>query len=143
MCPGRYQYCQREGTSPIHVPIDRTYYGPSYNNDEHRNILTNYTNNSDNSVIKGKFKYDYYEDIDGIAGEFLSKGKILARCTGGGEWGPRALGNRSIIADPSDSNTIHRINFAIKQRDFWMPFAPSILEERKEDTLSMQNLRHI
>ena len=68
-----------------------------------------------------------------MAGELLSKGKVLARCTSGGEWGPRALGNRSIIADPQDSNTIHKINFAIKQRDFWMPFAPSMLYERSED----------
>jgi carbamoyltransferase len=63
------------------------------------------------------------------------KGKILARSTGGLEWGPRALGNRSIIADPRDTRVVNKINFAIKQRDFWMPFAPSILDERKADYL--------
>ena len=132
---GYYQYCKREGIHPQHIPIEQTYYGPSYNNDEHKDTLKKYNENNDinNNGIKGKFKYDYYDDIDGIAGELLTKGKVLARCTGGGEWGPRALGNRSIIADPRDSNTIHKINFAIKQRDFWMPFAPSILYERNED----------
>ena len=119
----------REGTDPLHIPVAQTYYGPFYSNEENKAILKN--NNSHG--IRGKFRYDYYDDIDGVAGDLLSKGKVLARCTGGGEWGPRALENRSIIADPRNSNIIHRINFAIKQRDFWMPFAPSILFERSED----------
>jgi carbamoyltransferase len=82
-----------------------------------------------------KWSYDYYDDIDGTVGELLVKGKILARCSGGVEWGPRALGNRSIIADPRDIRVVNKINFAIKQRDFWMPFAPSMLDERKADYL--------
>jgi len=83
-----------------------------------------------------KWRYNLYDDIDGTVGELIVKGKVLARCTGGVEWEPRALGNRSIIADPQDMRLIHKINIAIKQRDFWMPFAPSILEERKDDYLS-------
>jgi carbamoyltransferase len=130
---GYYQYCKREGTEPVQVPIEQTYYGPCYSNEENKEILNNYINNINSMDSRDKFKYDYYDDIDGIAGDLLSKGKVLARCTGRGEWGPRALGNRSIIADPRDSNTIHKINFAIKQRDFWMPFAPSILFERNDD----------
>lgn len=60
----------------------------------------------------------------------LSNGKILARfSTKKFEFGPRALGNRSIIADPRNQDTINIINKKIKVRDFWMPFAPSILEE--------------
>jgi len=46
------------------------------------------------------------------------------------EFGPRALGNRSIIARPDDAMILHTINKFIKVRDFWMPFAPSILAER-------------
>ena len=45
------------------------------------------------------------------------------------EFGARALGNRSIIADPRSFNTIEKINKKIKSRDFWMPFAPSVNEE--------------
>ena len=44
------------------------------------------------------------------------------------EFGSRALGNRSIVADPTSPETIKRINEKIKSRDFWMPFAPSVLE---------------
>ena len=47
------------------------------------------------------------------------------------EFGARAQGNRSIIADPAKIDTVQRLNDKIKNRDFWMPFAPSILEEKK------------
>ena len=126
---GYYEFCLREGIRPEHTPIADTYYGPSYDNDELiKDILVKKNGNS-------KWKYELCHDIDKTAAELIVKGKILARCAGGVEWGPRALGNRSIIADPQDMRIIHKINFAIKQRDFWMPFAPSILEERKEDYL--------
>jgi carbamoyltransferase len=62
-------------------------------------------------------------------GEMLAEGKIVARFNGQEELGPRALGNRSILADPRDLRFIRKLNFAIKQRDFWMPFAASVLEE--------------
>jgi len=61
--------------------------------------------------------------------DFLSKGKILARCAGRMEFGQRALGNRSILADPSNQLIKQKINSAIKNRDFWMPFAPVILDK--------------
>jgi carbamoyltransferase len=125
---GYYEYCLREGIRPEYSPIADSYYGPSYDDEQIKEIL-------DKKTSKSKWKYDLCHDIDKTAGELIVKGKILARCAGGLEWGPRALGNRSIIADPQDMRVIHKINFAIKQRDFWMPFAPSILEERKEDYL--------
>ncbi len=59
----------------------------------------------------------------------LAEGNIIARFAGRDEWGPRALGNRSIMADPRDLRIVDRLNRAIKQRDFWMPFAPAILVE--------------
>jgi carbamoyltransferase len=61
--------------------------------------------------------------------DLLVRGKIVARFSGREELGPRALGNRSILADPRDLRVIRKLNFAIKQRDFWMPFAASVLEE--------------
>ena len=59
----------------------------------------------------------------------ISRGFIIGRCKGQMEFGSRALGNRSILADPSNLQTIKKINDKIKSRDFWMPFAPSVNEE--------------
>lgn len=61
--------------------------------------------------------------------EKIADGYILGRVSGKMEFGARALGNRSILADPRKQETITKINKKIKSRDFWMPFTPSILEE--------------
>lgn len=58
--------------------------------------------------------------------KLLASGKVIARCIGRGEFGARALGNRSILADPRNSAIVRVINDKIKSRDFWMPFAPMI-----------------
>ena len=79
-------------------------------------------------------KAEYIGDIEGEIGEMVA-GKVIARFKGRDEWGPRALGNRSILVDPRDLRVIRKINFAIKHRDFWMPFTPSMLEERMNDYL--------
>lgn len=70
--------------------------------------------------------------------ELLAEGEIVARCAGPMEFGARALGNRSILADPSRANVVPVINRMIKHRDFWMPFAPAILEERVRDYLVLR-----
>ena len=59
----------------------------------------------------------------------LAKDKIIARCVGKAEFGARALGNRSILANPKNYKNIGLINRLIKNRDFWMPFTPSINTE--------------
>jgi carbamoyltransferase len=69
------------------------------------------------------------EDVEPITAELLATGAIVARCCGDMEWGARALGNRSILTKADDFRAVDRINVAIKQRDFWMPFAPSIRSE--------------
>jgi len=61
--------------------------------------------------------------------EMLAADLIIARCAGRAEFGARALGNRSILANPANPENVKTINDAIKNRDFWMPFTPSILRE--------------
>jgi carbamoyltransferase len=83
-----------------------------------------------------------YHRMDNPAKEIagmLSQSKIVARFDGREEVGPRALGNRTIMADPRQMNNIRKLNFAIKYRDFWMPFAASILEE--DATRYIKNLK--
>jgi carbamoyltransferase len=121
-----YRFCERDGTKPVRESLGPIYYGMEYSEEE---IVT---------ALKARGWQDKAErmgDMDGHLGELVAKGKIVARFQGGVEWGPRALGNRSILADPRDLRVVKRLNSAIKQRDFWMPFAPSILEERMDEYL--------
>ncbi len=68
-----------------------------------------------------------------LIAELLADGDIVAVARGRAEFGARALGNRSILADPRRRETVQKINEAIKNRDFWMPFALSILEDRHDE----------
>lgn len=77
-----------------------------------------------------------------IIAKYLYDGKILARCCGRMEFGQRALGNRSILADPLNVEAKEKINQAIKSRDFWMPFAPIILDEfEKKYIINPKNIK--
>jgi carbamoyltransferase len=82
------------------------------------------------SAVK-KYKYPYKimenpaKEIAGI----LAKGQPLARCAGKMEFGARALGNRSILADPGNQDVVRIINQMVKKRDFWMPFAPMMKKD--------------
>lgn len=78
-------------------------------------------------------------DVDVEAASLLASGHIVACFRGREEYGPRALGNRSILADPRELRTVRKLNFAIKHRDFWMPFAASILEEDAETYLKRRS----
>jgi carbamoyltransferase len=73
--------------------------------------------------------YKKMANVADEAAQLLVDGKIIGRFSGREEVGPRALGNRSLLADARDLRVIRKLNFAIKQRDFWMPFAASVLEE--------------
>ncbi|MCY3913437.1 MAG: hypothetical protein OXG43_09335 [Chloroflexi bacterium] len=68
-------------------------------------------------------------DISDRTAALLADGHVVARFCGRMEWGARALGNRSILADPSRHDSVREINKRIKSRDFWMPFAATILAE--------------
>lgn len=73
------------------------------------------------------------DDIIDRAAQLLADGKIVGWIQGRAEFGPRALGNRSILADPRDSTMKDRINSHIKFREDFRPFAPSILDEHGAD----------
>lgn len=88
-------------------------------------------------ALNDPFVKEHYDVIRGAAhklvAELLQQGKVVAIMFDRMEFGPRALGHRSLIADPHNIHSVKRINDAIKNRDFWMPFAPSILAEREKD----------
>src|SRR5207247_7002327 len=70
------------------------------------------------------------EPIEPRVEALLAEGKVVARFAGREEFVARVLGSRSILANPSDPAVVREINEAIKARDFWMPFAPSMLAAR-------------
>lgn len=76
-------------------------------------------------------------NINEEVADMLIARKIIARCSGKMEFGARALGNRSIIASPDDLRIINTINAAIKKRDFWMPFAPAVMEDKLEEVVEV------
>ena len=107
-------------------PIQTLYLGREFSDDE--------IEKSFEKIDEKVFKIEKIgDDIHEYVGDLLGEGYIVARFFGRSEWGARALGNRSILADPRDVSVISRINRAIKHRDFWMPFAPSVLEEDFEN----------
>lgn len=106
--------------------IKNLYLGMSYENSIDKFI---------NKLDKKKFtikEYNNFQDLNSEAANLIAKNNIVARCTGREEWGARALGNRSILCNPSKLENIKIINEAIKQRDYWMPFSPSILKNDAE-----------
>ena len=69
---------------------------------------------------------------------WINEGNVVARCEGKMEFGQRALGNRSILADPRKIETVERINKKIKYRDFWMPFYAYICHDSCKNYLDNQ-----
>lgn len=114
-----------EATDKLPEPLSQLYLGPEFSEEQIKDSIQR--NN-----LKEKYKIEKVEDIDNYVAEKASKGKIIGRMAGRMEWGARALGNRTIISDARNPRIIDRINRAIKKRDFWMPFTPSILDENEK-----------
>ena len=109
-------------------PLRDLYLGPEYSDEEIIEEIERFRSDE-------TFEVEYHKDIDDVIAELLIEGKIVARVSGRMEFGARALGNRSILADASDRRIVEIINKAIKKRDFWMPFAPTILGEYADEYL--------
>ena len=77
--------------------------------------------------------FERVTDVASAAARDLAAGKIVGWFQGGMEFGPRALGNRSILADPRRADMRDRVNRLVKFREAFRPFAPSCLEERAEE----------
>ncbi|MDZ4844811.1 MAG: carbamoyltransferase [Chitinophagales bacterium] len=90
-------------------------------------------------------KYDaphtYFEDADELCNavaRLMSEGNVVGWVQGKAEWGPRSLGNRSILADPRNTEMQKRLNLKIKYRESFRPFAPAVLEEDVDEYFDLQ-----
>ncbi|WP_457753637.1 carbamoyltransferase C-terminal domain-containing protein, partial [Thermococcus sp.] len=104
--------------------LRHVYLGPSYSEGEIEDFLK-----------KDRAEYEEINDVSKFVSDSLIDGKIVAFFQGKMEFGPRALGNRSILADPRNEGVKEKLNLALK-RDVFQPFAPTILEEKIEDYLA-------
>lgn len=99
----------------------------------HGMYLGPHVTDSDEMLALKMLENSGLEVLEGVSPEdvalLLQSGRVLGRCVGRMEIGQRALGNRSLLADPAFPGVKERINSAIKHRDFWMPFAPLVLDE--------------
>ena len=94
------------------------------------------------SLISSGFPYHRPTSLAREVAGLLAAGHPVARCAGPMEFGARALGNRSILADPGNQDVVRVINQMVKKRDFWMPFAPIVREEQQHRYLqNPKNLR--
>lgn len=105
-------------------PLKQLYLGGQFSNKEIKKEI--------DKRKKKNFEVKHPKDIEHEIALLLANGKIVARFAGRMEWGARALGNRSILANPEKLEVLATINDQIKSRDFWMPFAPSILKEESD-----------
>lgn len=131
---GYRKYCGDNNLNFKPEPLAGLYLGPEYD-DEYIAKLIKEKN------LDAKYKISKFKNINSEVARLLAKNKIVARCSGKSEWGARALGNRSILANPSNEETIRILNETIKDRDFWMPFTPSILDKfEKKYLINKKNL---
>jgi len=117
-------YCHTKNKRVIQTSTERIknniYVGPEYSNNEIKAFLD-----------KNKITYEFLEREQLLknTAKLISDRNIVGWYQGKMEWGPRALGNRSILADPRDRKMKDVLNEKIKHRESFRPFAPSILEE--------------
>lgn len=97
------------------------YWGPCFDNE------------IENTLIAYKVPYERLDNPSRTAGHLLAEGKLLGWFQGAMEFGQRALGNRSILADPRNAASKDLVNSAVKYRESFRPFAPAILAERVSD----------
>jgi carbamoyltransferase len=112
--------------------MDHSSWGPEFSNETIKNLLEkNISRINDSGCV-----VEFYDDSKALCrktAEMVSNGMVVGWFNGRMEWGPRALGNRSILGDPRRSNMKDILNIKIKRRESFRPFAPSILREDTPD----------
>lgn len=118
-------------TRPRKFILEHAFWGKEYSDDEIKTFLE-----------RQNLRYEYIKDEDKLLDavvDALISGKIIGWFQGRFEWGPRALGNRSILADPRQEGMKDTVNIKIKFREPFRPFAPSVLFEKSEELFELNN----
>jgi carbamoyltransferase len=118
---GAALYVAKKQGFNVRFALEHPYWGPGFSSDSIEKTLT-----------RCRVKFSKDPSIEQTAASLIFQGKIVGWFQGKMETGPRALGNRSILADPTKAWISEHINKRVKNREAWRPFAPSILYEEKE-----------
>ncbi len=119
--------------------MEHSYWGPAYGEPEIRRAVAAALPGSEGrDGLWGEIRIETIAmaDEDRLAAETaaaIARGDVVGWYQGRSEWGPRALGNRSILADPRRGDMKDVLNLKIKRRESFRPFAPSVLEERTDE----------
>ncbi|GAB5523911.1 MAG: carbamoyltransferase [Roseivirga sp.] len=129
-----YLYYQQKRKVKVPDQMQGAYLGPDYSDKE---ILTM------SKKVKAVFKrYDAFEGLAVEAASKIAEGKVVGWFQGRMEFGPRALGNRSILGDARNPEMQKKLNLQIKYREGFRPFAPSVLSEDKGEYFELEHDSH-
>jgi len=117
-----YLIWHQELGHPRQVVSKSPYLGPDYSNEQIKTVLDHYG-----------LRYQYQENIEATTAHLLVDGHIIAWFQGRMELGPRALGNRSLLADPRRQEVTDLMNIKVKHREAFRPFCPSVLAEKANE----------
>jgi carbamoyltransferase len=121
-----YYFLRQVLNKPGNFAIKTSNWGPEYTNDNITELLDRTYADLKGMQIN---KFDDSKKLTCQTAKYLAEGKIVGWFQGRMEWGARALGYRSILADPRKENMRDTINSKIKFRESFRPFAPSVLQE--------------
>lgn len=120
--------CRRVMESERPSPMEHAYWGPGYDDDALAVVL----GNSRSVLLQSGCRVRYVKDeraLCRVTAEAISEGRVVGWFQGRMEWGPRALGNRSIVCDPRRADMKEILNKKIKRRESFRPFAPSVIRD--------------
>jgi len=114
--------------NPTKYVMDHAYVGPRSTDDEIKSLLDSRAADiqAENCTVR---RYDDEGELCKATATAITEGKVIGWFQGRMEWGPRALGNRSILGDPRRADMKDILNLKIKRRESFRPFAPSIMRE--------------
>jgi carbamoyltransferase len=112
------------------VDMIKPYLGRSYNDEDIESALSKH----DNLVVD---RYENIEDLISVVTEKLVNNRVIGWFQGGAELGPRALGNRSILASPKPKWMKDHINHDIKGREWYRPFAPAVMYDHQSEIFDL------
>lgn len=127
-----YAVWNQELGNPRGFEMQHAYWGPEFNDSEVSELISKRSIELDTQACTLTY-IDDEQELSRRTAQAISEGKVIGWFQGRMEWGPRALGNRSILGDPRRSDMKDILNLKIKRRESFRPFAPSILRERTKD----------